>query len=124
VKRAWLRFINATLNRVTARTARRGGAFVLVRTVGRKSGRIYETPIIAPAVPGGFMVELTYGPEVNWYRNARAAGGCEIVVAGVAHRIVAFDEVDAAVGLAAFTPFQRIVLRLLRRRDFVRFVEG
>ena len=47
MKRAWLQLIDATLNRVTSRAARRGGPFVLVRTVGRTSGRAYETPIIA-----------------------------------------------------------------------------
>jgi hypothetical protein len=41
----WL--LKNTLNRVTGRMARAGhGPFSLIRHVGRKSGRTYETPVI------------------------------------------------------------------------------
>lgn len=83
-----------------------------------------ETPIIVAPIDGGFMVELTYGPEVQWYQNVLAAGGCTIVRRQAEHRIVRIEPVDAATGLAAFPASQRGVLRLLRRRHFVRFVAG
>lgn len=53
-----------TLNRLTSRVARgKGGPFALVKHVGRKSGRPYETPIIVQPISGGFVIELTYGPR-------------------------------------------------------------
>ena len=121
---SWTKVLKHTLNRYTTRVARGPhGRFALVRHVGRKSGKSYETPIIARPVDGGFMIELTYGPEVDWYRNVVAANGCELLHHGVWHTIIGLEAVPAATGLAAFTPFQRSVLRLLRRTHFVRLLE-
>src|SRR4029450_3747726 len=72
-----------TLNRLTTRLARSGhGPFSLVRQVGRKSGRTYETPLILAEVPQGFVAELTYGDKVDWYRNIVAAGGASSSTTG------------------------------------------
>ena len=113
-----------TLNRVTARAARsRRGPFALVKHVGRKSGRPYETPIIVQPTEGGFIIELTYGPEVDWYRNVVAANGCRILFHGVEHVIEGLEPMTAAEGIRAFTPAQQRILRLLRRSHFVRLLE-
>lgn len=112
-----------TLNRVTARAAMGGGGpFALVQHVGRKSGTSYETPIIVRPIEGGFMIELTYGDGVDWYRNVRAAGGCGIRFHGIDYTITGFEPMDAATGIAAFTPGQQRILRLLRRDHFVKFL--
>lgn len=48
-----------TVNRVTTRVAQSShGPFSLVRHVGRRSGRTYETPVILAKVPDGFVAEL------------------------------------------------------------------
>lgn len=113
-----------TLNWVTTRVAKGdGGPFALVRHVGRKSGRQYETPIIVQPVDGGFVIELTYGPEVDWYRNVVAANGCRILFHGTEHVIEGLEPLDTAEGIAAFTPFQQRILRLLRRTHFVKLRE-
>ena len=109
-----------TLNRVTKRIAKsRRGPFALVRHVGRKSGKRYETPIIVQRVERGFVIELTYGPNVDWYRNIVAANGCRILFHGVEYPIEGLERMDVAHGIAAFTPAQRRILRLLRREHFV-----
>ena len=113
-----------TVNRLTSRAARgRSGPFALVRHIGRKSGRRYETPIIVQPTDGGFVIELTYGPEVDWYRNIVAANGCRILYHGTEHVIEGLEPMDVADGIAAFTPFQQRVLRLLRRTHFVKLLE-
>jgi deazaflavin-dependent oxidoreductase (nitroreductase family) len=113
-----------TLNRLTSRGARgRGGPFALVKHVGRSSGKHYETPIIVQPIDGGFVIELTYGPEVDWYRNVVAANGCRILYHGTEHVIEGLEPMDAADGIAAFTPFQQRVLRLLHRTHFVKLHE-
>jgi hypothetical protein len=57
VKRRFLGVLNRTLNRVTSRMARSGhGPFSLIRHVGRRSGRTYETPVILATVPEGFRI--------------------------------------------------------------------
>jgi len=119
MRRAWLWFIKHTLNKVTSRAARTpGGPFSLVRHVGRKSGRTFETPIIVAPVPEGFVCELTYGEDVNWYRNIVAAGGCVLVVNGVEHRVIAIEPCSTQAGLRAFGGAKAVLLRLLGRHEF------
>lgn len=123
LRRGWLFTIKHSLNRLTGHMARRGrGQFSLVRTVGRKSGKLFETPIIVQPIAGGFVCELTYGPTVNWYRNLVAANGGEIVRDGVTTKIVGLEPMTTAQGVAAFTPFQRRVLKVLKRTHFVKLV--
>lgn len=55
--------------------------------VGRSSGRSYATPVVATAVPGGFVVPLPYGPGVDWLRNLQASGSGAIVVHGRRYRL-------------------------------------
>lgn len=49
------------------------GPFALLRHVGRKSGKTYEIPIMVWRVEDGFVIALTYGPQVDWLRNLQAA---------------------------------------------------
>jgi deazaflavin-dependent oxidoreductase (nitroreductase family) len=119
MRRRFLWLLKNTLNRLTSRMARAGrGPFSLVRHTGRKSGTVYETPIMVAAVPEGFIAELTYGENVNWYRNIVAAGGCEILVDGVSHRVVAVEPYPDDAGTRAFGMPARLVLQLLRRHEF------
>lgn len=119
IRRAKLWLMKRTLNRVTARVARRGGGpFSLIRHVGRRSGRTYETPVVLGKVPAGFVVELAYGEDVDWLRNITAAGGCVVVHGGEERRVDAIEPCDAATGRAAFPPVRRAILTVTRRRDF------
>jgi hypothetical protein len=116
----WLAFIARTINPRALAAAKSGrGPFSLVRHVGRKSGRVYETPIIVAPVPDGFVAELTYGPRVAWYQNSLAAGGCELVVHGEHFTIDRIEPLDAAAGLRAFGSPRSWILRLLRRHEFL-----
>ena len=119
MRRRFLWLLKHTLNRWTTRVAQSGrGPFSLVRHVGRKSGTTYETPIMVAAVPEGFVAELTYGEDVNWYRNIGAAGGCELLIRGATHRIVAIEPYPTDAGRDAFGMPARLVLQLLRREEF------
>jgi deazaflavin-dependent oxidoreductase (nitroreductase family) len=119
VKRGFLWVLKNTLNRATLRAARAGrGPFSLVRHVGRKTGKLYETPLILAKTAGGFVAELTYGPDVAWYRNIVAAGQCAVVFKGEEHSIDRFEPFDREAGLRAYGNPAAIVLRLLRRHEF------
>jgi deazaflavin-dependent oxidoreductase (nitroreductase family) len=119
VKRLYLRVLKHTLNPLTLRAARSGrGPFALVRHVGRTTGRVYETPVVLAPVPDGFVAELTYGPQVAWYRNVVAAGGCTVVHRGSEHRVDRVEPWTREAGLAAFGRPRSIVLRILRRHEF------
>ncbi len=108
-----------TLNRLTTRIARsRVGPFALVRHVGRRSGRPYETPLILARVPEGFVAELTYGPDVDWYKNITAAGRCTVLHHGGEYAIDRIDDYPAQRGLAAFPAPARLILRATGRHEF------
>jgi len=119
-RHAFLWLLQHTLNRLTRRLAHSGhGPFSLICHVGRRTGTPYETPVILARVPAGFVAELTYGPQVAWHRNIRAAGGCVVLYQGVEHVIDRVETLAAEDGLRAFDRPARIVLTLLSRRDFL-----
>jgi deazaflavin-dependent oxidoreductase (nitroreductase family) len=118
-QRKFLSLLNNTLNRATSRIARSGrGPFSLIRHVGRKSGRTYETPVILARVPEGFIAELTYGDNVNWYRNVVAAGGCVVVHHRVEYRVTHIEPCSPERGRHAYPiPFRQI-LKVAGRDQF------
>jgi hypothetical protein len=121
MKGAWLRFIARHLNPRTKESARSdpGSRFSIVKHVGRRSGTEYEAVVILAPVPAGFMAELTYGPEVDWFRNISAAGHCEVLHRGELYRVDGISPVSASAGRAAYGPPESWVLTLLRRKHFV-----
>lgn len=119
LRKGFLTAVKHTLNPLTLRLARAGlGPFSIVRHVGRRSGRLYETPIITAALDDAFVIELTYGPNVDWHKNVLAAGGCTLIRAGRQHAITRIQPLDAATGRAAFPTPARLILHLLGKKDF------
>lgn len=119
IRSAWLTIIKHSLNHLTLRVARsKRGPWTVMRHVGRTSGRVYETPIIVANSPQGFVAELTYGPQVSWYRNIVAAGHCTIVHHGESFEVDHIAPLPTAAGLEAFGAPRSWILRLLRRKEF------
>jgi deazaflavin-dependent oxidoreductase (nitroreductase family) len=46
---------------------------------GRKSGKNYQTPVMAFVENGGFSVVLNYGAEADWVRNVLEEGSAVVV---------------------------------------------
>jgi deazaflavin-dependent oxidoreductase (nitroreductase family) len=66
-------------NQFTLRFAETGKSpFSILRHVGRYSGRIYQTPVLASYVSKTVIIPLSYGENVDWLRNILTQGGCEI----------------------------------------------
>lgn len=108
-----------TLNPLTRKLARTTfGPFAIIQHVGRRSGKAYETPIIVGPINNGFVIELTYGPDVDWYKNVLAAGGCTIIWHGRDYLINRVDPLDVQTGRSAFPLPAQMILRLLRRTHF------
>jgi deazaflavin-dependent oxidoreductase (nitroreductase family) len=110
-----------TLNPLTRRMARtRFGPFAIVQHIGRRSGKTYETPIIVQPIRDGFMIELTYGPNVDWYKNVQTAGGCIILWHSKAYIINKVEPLDPVSGRAAFPLPLRIIMDLLNLKHFAK----
>ena len=73
---AW--FNKRVTNRVTRHVASWAPGFAIVTHVGRRSGRIYRTPVNVFRDGERYVFALTYGSDSDWVRNVVAAGGCEI----------------------------------------------
>lgn len=71
------RFNKHVLNRATRRLAGLG-PFVEIEHVGRRTGRVFRTVIFAFREGDRVTIALTYGPDVDWLKNVRAAGGCRM----------------------------------------------
>ena len=113
------RFNRAVTNRVTRPLARRLPGFGVVEHRGRRSGRLYETPVNLFRVADGYVIALTYGTEAEWVRNVLAALGCQLVTRGRRQRLAASAIVhDKSRQLVP--PPVRPILRLLRVDDFLR----
>ena len=119
-----IRYFNKRyLNRLTSRIARlRWGPFCMVYHVGRRSGKQYQTPIMAFPAPDGFVIVLTYGAEVDWYRNVCAAGSCQILWHARVYEIHKVEPMEPKAALASLPMFFRVVLRRVNFQDFVKMV--
>jgi deazaflavin-dependent oxidoreductase (nitroreductase family) len=119
LRKGWLTGLKYTLNPLTRRLARSSfGPISIIRHVGRRSGKLYETPIMAIRVEDGFVIELTYGYDVDWHKNVVAAGGCTVIWHGKAYAIDKIEPIDTETGRAAFPLPAQLILRILGRKHF------
>ena len=61
------------------KTAGTAGSWTgLIHHVGRTTGTLYETPIVAEPVDDGFLIALPYGPNMDWLNNVLARGAATL----------------------------------------------
>jgi len=90
-----------------------------VSHVGRKSGRVYRTPLNAFRTDGGYIIALTYGAESDWVKNVLAAGSCELFTRGRwMHLSDLRIEIDPSKGRAPLPV--RLALSLFRASQYMR----
>jgi deazaflavin-dependent oxidoreductase (nitroreductase family) len=117
--RVMRRVNRAFTNRLMRPLAGRLPPLALAHHVGRKSGRRYQTPVLAFPIDAGFVTPRPYGTDTDWCRNWVEAGegvvetrGGRIAVANP--RIVSADE-----GLPLMPALLRPGLRLLGLPGFL-----
>lgn len=93
--------------------------FAVVEHRGRRSGRMYATPVAARRMGDGFVISLAFGAQVDWYRNVVANGGGAIRWRGETYPIGDPERIAPAAGIAAFNAVQRFFLRLGRIDGYV-----
>ena len=86
---------------------------------GRKSGSRYAIPIIAARQSDGFVLALTYGFHVDWYKNILAAGTAELTWHGNKYRLSFVSILEKEVGRASFSQPFRAMLRWLGTDGFI-----
>ena len=87
-RKRWLAKINIVFtNRITGLFAGWLPGFGMLTHVGRKSGKVYRTPVNVFRTPNGFIFALTYSSQSEWVKNVLAAGGCELQTGGKHYRL-------------------------------------
>lgn len=85
---------------------------------GRRSGKVYQTPVNVFATEDGYVFALTYGPDTDWVKNVLAAGGCELRTRGHVVQLTSpnlfHDEARRDI-----RPLERQVLRVIGVADFL-----
>lgn len=118
-RKRWVAAFNlAVTNRITSRFAARLPGFGILTHVGRKSGKVYRTPVNVFRAPKGFLIALTYGPNSEWVRNVVAAGGCQLETHRVQYQLSSPTIVHDPTRRRFPIPV-RIVLRLIGANDFM-----
>lgn len=92
----------------------------MIRHTGRRSAKVYTTPIVADRVPDGFILPLPYGTDVDWLRNLVASGGAALTVDGETFDVVAPMVIDAPTALPQLSPRHRRAFRLFHIDNFVK----
>src|ERR1035438_2865482 len=109
-RKRWVAAFNlAVTNRITSRFAARLGGFGILTHVGRKSGRVYRTPVNVFRAPEGFLIAL---------KNVMAAGGCPLETRGLQHQLSSPTIVHDPTR-RRFPLFVRIVLGIIGANDFM-----
>jgi len=117
-KRQLAAFHRAVTNRIARPFAARLPGFGIVTNVGRKSGRLYRTPVNVFRAPDGFLIALTYGRESEWVRNVDAAGGCQLETRGVRY-LLSSPTIVHDPTRRRFPLFVRMMLGIIGANDFM-----
>jgi deazaflavin-dependent oxidoreductase (nitroreductase family) len=90
----------------------------LVLHDGRRTGRVYRTPVFLFTADGHYTIALVYGAESDWAHNVLAAGGCQVITRGRRVRLVG-PRIVHDESRAAIRPVERAFLRAMRVSEFL-----
>jgi deazaflavin-dependent oxidoreductase (nitroreductase family) len=84
----------------------------VVRHIGRRTGRNYETPVVAVEHEGSFLIALPYGGRTDWTKNVVASGKATVLTRGRAYEV---DQPEV-IAMAGATRYFRPKEQKLHRR--------
>jgi deazaflavin-dependent oxidoreductase (nitroreductase family) len=83
---------------------REGSATSVVRHVGRRSGRRYQTPVVAARHDDSFLIALPYGQRTDWLKNVLSTGSAVVVSKGHTYEVGQPRVIPMAEATAYFRP--------------------
>jgi deazaflavin-dependent oxidoreductase (nitroreductase family) len=100
-----LRLFTRTMRPLALRSAgKEGSGTSVIRHIGRRSGRTYETPVVAAHHDDSFLIALPYGPRTDWLRNVLARGSATIVTNGDTYEVAEPEVIPMAEATGYFRP--------------------
>ncbi|HEX9354469.1 MAG TPA: nitroreductase/quinone reductase family protein [Streptosporangiaceae bacterium] len=100
-----LRLFTRAMRPLALRSAgKEGSSTAVVRHVGRRSGRMFETPVIAVLHDDSFLIALPYGERTDWLKNVIDKGSATIVTNGHSYEVDRPEVISMAEATAYFRP--------------------
>jgi deazaflavin-dependent oxidoreductase (nitroreductase family) len=100
-----LRLFTRAMRPLALRPAgKEGSSTSVVRHVGRRSGRTYQTPVIAVQHDDSFLIVLPYGQRTDWLKNVLDSGSAIIVTNGHTYEVDRPEVIPMAEATAYFRP--------------------
>jgi deazaflavin-dependent oxidoreductase (nitroreductase family) len=92
-------------------------AFADLEHIGRRSGRVYHTPVRAFRVGDTVVIGLNFGRRSDWFKNVMKAGGCRMRLGREYLELGIPRIVPAEIGTAKIPLLFRCGLRYLARTE-------
>src|SRR5215831_15966663 len=98
-----LRLFTRTMRPLALRSAgKEGSSTSVVRHVGRRSGRTYQTPVIAVQHDDNFLIACPYSERTDWLKNVLSKGSAAIVTNGHTYEVDRPEVIPMAEATAYF----------------------
>ena len=112
-------FTTHIFNRLSRLFAHRLPGFAIISHRGRKSGKLYRTPMNVFRAGEAYVFALTYGSDVQWVKNVLAAGEADLQTGG---RTIHLTDPELFVDpeRSLMPPVVRVGLGLMRVTEFLR----
>jgi deazaflavin-dependent oxidoreductase (nitroreductase family) len=82
----------------------------VITHAGRRSGKLFHTPVVVRPISDGFMVPMPWGETTDWYRNVRAAGGGVIRWKDRDYPVAQPEVIDTATAGASFSSAEQALM--------------
>ena len=87
---------------------------------GRKSGRMYATPLGMRPLGDAFVMPRTFGENAAWYLNVKAAGWCVVTYRGREYTLVEPQVIEYSAAAPAFPRYELLQFRLVGINEYLR----
>jgi deazaflavin-dependent oxidoreductase (nitroreductase family) len=92
----------------------------IVRHVGRRSGRTYDTPVVAVEHGDDLLIALPYGDLTDWVKNVLAQGTATVITDGGAYEIDRPELIPMTDATTYFRPKEQRLHRRFRVESALR----
>ena len=91
----------------------------IIQHVGRKTGNLYATPIVAVAESGSIFIPLPYGEDVDWVQNILSKGSCKIKTGGEWYLATNPQIISLEEALFRFPTLLQVALRMHKVENYL-----
>ena len=109
-RKEWLRRFNRKVTNPLMMTFAGRRVYTIVDHVGRRSKKLYHTPVLGQPAGENFFIPLPYGVDTDWCLNVLAAGGCTVQWNGQTYQLASPQVVSSTAAEAVYPPVSRFLL--------------